>query len=108
MPLQVDHSVNVAAVAAAVAVTAGETPSTTATTTSSNTAAMPTQSSSLPHASSSSSTSSGLGFFHAVDSSNPHRLAVTVSASRKKTLAELLTEEEKASLRSRKLWAPKA
>ena len=109
VPLQVDHSVNVAAAAAAAAVTAGETPSTTATTTSSTTAAMPTQSSSLPHASSSStSTSSGLGFFHAVDSSNPHRLAVTVSASRKKTLAELLTEEEKASLRSRKLWAPKA
>jgi len=108
VPLQVDLSLNVAAAAAAAVVTAGETPSTTTTTTTSNTAASPTPSSSLPHASSSTSTSSGLGFFHAVDSTNPHRLSVTVSASRKKTLAELLTEAEKTSLRSRKLWAPKA
>jgi hypothetical protein len=88
---------------------------TTATTTSTNnTTAIPTPSTSpsppLPTVAQSlpPSSLSELGFFHTVDPMNPKRLTVTVSASRKKTLVDLLTDAEKTGLRARKLWIPKA
>jgi len=88
---------------------------TTATTTiTNNTTAIPTPSTSpsppLPTVAQSlpPSSLSELGFFHTVDPTNPKRLTVTVSASRKKTLVDLLTDAEKTGLRARNLWIPNA
>jgi hypothetical protein len=47
------------------------------------------------------------GFYHSVDPLNPHRLSVTVSAIHKKSLTELLTEDEKTKLKARHLWQVK-
>jgi len=47
------------------------------------------------------------GFYHSVDPLNTHRLSVTVSATHKKSLNELLTEDEKTKLKARHLWQVK-